>query len=352
MSAASSTSERRWQLGRRVAEARVGAMAAALPCLYSFRRCPYAMRARLALAAAGLQPGRDLDLREVALKAKPPELLQCSPKGTVPVLALPDGAVIEESLAIMRWALAQADPKAWLAGWRDADRAVMEALIAENDGPFKHHLDRFKYPDRYPGETSAPHRHAALALLQRWSSRLGAGWLLGDRPCLADWALLPFVRQFRLADPDGFDAEPGLEPLQRWLGRFLNSSELAVVMEYPWAERSAWRSPGWLYHLALRGEWAEARRAGSYRRSTRGRSLAEVGFIHLSAAHQVEATAQRFYADLPSGELVLLSIDPQRLASAGLKVVYEPAPPSGELFPHLYGALPLEAVLLAQPLVP
>jgi glutathione S-transferase len=310
------------------------------------------MRARLALAAAGLQPGRDVALREVALKAKPPELLQSSPKGTVPVLVLPDGAVLEESLAIMRWALAQADPQGWLAGWSAADREVMDALIAENDGPFKHHLDRFKYPDRYPGETSEPHRHAAVTILQRWSSRLGAGWLLGDRPCLADWALLPFVRQFRLADPDGFAAEPGLEPLQRWLARFLVSGELTAVMGHPWAERSAWRSPGWLYHLALRGEWAEARRSGSYRRSTRGRSLEEVGFIHLSAAHQVEATAQRFYADLPAGEVVLLSVDPQRVAAAGLEVRHEPAPVSGELFPHLYGALPLETVLLAQPFDP
>jgi glutathione S-transferase len=327
-------------------------MGAALPCLYSFRRCPYAMRARLALAAAGLQPSRDLALREVALRAKPPELLQCSPKGTVPVLALPDGVVIEESLSIMRWALVQADPQGWLGGWSAVDREVIEALIAENDGPFKHQLDRFKYPDRYLGETSEPHRQAALSILQRWSSRLEGGWLLGDRPCLADWALLPFVRQFRLADPDGFDAEVGLEPLQCWLARFLCSGELAAVMAPPWAERSAWRSPGWLYHLALRREWAEARRDGSYGRSTRGRSLEEVGFIHLSGAHQVQATAQRFYGDLPSGELVLLSVDPQRLAAAGLVVIEEPAPGSGELFPHLYGALPLEAVLLAQPFDP
>jgi glutathione S-transferase len=267
-------------------------------------------------------------------------------------LALPDGAVIDESLAIMRWALALADPQSWLGGWGDADQKVIEALIAENDGPFKHHLDRFKYPDRYLGETSEPHRRAALAILQRWSTRLAAGWLLGDRPSLADWALLPFVRQFRVADPDGFDAEPGLEPLQRWLGRFLDSSELAEVMDQPWSQRSAWRSPSWLYHLALRGEWAEARRDGAYRRSTRGRSLEEVGFIHLSAAHQVQPTAQRFYGDLPSGELLLLSVDPQRLAAAGLAVMEEPAPGSGELFPHLYGALPLEAVLLAQPFDP
>lgn len=321
-----------------------------LPVLYSFRRCPYAMRARLACAAAGLLPGECLELREVALKAKPPELLAASAKGTVPVLVLPDGAVLEESLAIMRWALAQADPGDWLQGWSSAEHALIESLLAENDGPFKHHLDRFKYPDRYPGEASAEHRLAALAILRGWSARLeGGGWLLGDRPALADWALLPFVRQFRLADPEGFVQEPDLEPLQRWLARFLADPALAAVMDPPWAERSAWRSPRWLYHLALRAEWNSARSEGSYRRSTRGRSLDEVGFIHLSAAHQVEATAQRFYGDLPPGEVVLLSIDPQRLAAAGLELRREPAPGTGELFPHLYGALPLEAVLLAQP---
>ena len=323
------------------------------PVLYSFRRCPYAMRARLALAAAGMQPGHTFELREVALKAKPPELVAASAKATVPVMVLPDGRVIEESLAIMRWALEQRDPHGWLSGWSSAEHERMEALVAENDGPFKHHLDRFKYPDRYPGETSEPHRHAAVAILSRWSEQLRAGgWLLGDRPCLADWALLPFVRQFRLADPEGFDAEPGLEPLQAWLARFLEGPELVTVMEAPWAERSAWRSPGWLYHLALRQEWNDARRDGVYCRSTRGRSLEEVGFIHLSAAHQVEATAQRFYGDLPAGAVLLLTLDPQRLSAAGLNVREEPAPGTGELFPHLYGTLPLEAVLLAQPLVP
>ena len=324
-----------------------------LPCLYSFRRCPYAMRARLALLAAGWQPGSEFELREVALKAKPTELSAASAKATVPVFVLPDGTVLDESLAIMRWALAQADPQGWLSTWSPEQIGVIEALIAENDGPFKHHLDHSKYPDRYPGETSAPHRLAALAILRRWSGRMADGaWLMGERPCLADWALLPFVRQFRLADPEGFDQEPGLQPLQAWLARFLQSRELAAVMECPWAERSAWRSPGWLYHLALRQDWNAARHEGVYRRSTRGRSLEEVGFIHLSAAHQVEATARRFYGDLPPGEVLLLSIDPRRLAAAGVELREEPAPDSGELFPHGYGPLPLEAVLLAQPYVP
>jgi glutathione S-transferase len=331
-------------------------VAEVLPVLYSFRRCPYAMRARLALAAAGLQPGRDLELREVALKAKPPELLEASAKSTVPVLVLPDGIVLEQSLVIMGWALEQADPHGWLAGWDGAAQAQMQAWIAENDGPFKHHLDRFKYPERFgdAGLAERPsHRAAALAILRGWQEQLaGGGWLLGDCPCLADWALLPFVRQFRLADPEGFDAAEHLVPLQAWLGRFLASPELAAVMAEPWTDRSPWRSPGWLYHLALRPEWTSARLDGVYARSTRGRSLEEVGFIHLSAAHQLAATAARFYADVPAGELLLLTIDPQGLAAAGLPVRQEPAPGSGELFPHLYGALPLQAVLLAQPFSP
>ena len=329
------------------------------PVLYSFRRCPYAIRARLALAAAGFRPGETLELREVSLKAKPPELLAASAKATVPVLvgaAGPEGErVLEESLAIMGWALEHRDPHGWRTGWSPAAAATMATLIAENDGPFKHHLDRFKYPDRYLAELSEAHRLAAFAILLRWNARLEpGGWLLGERPSLADWALLPFVRQFRLADPAGFDAEPQLVALQAWLGRFLDSPELAVALDPPWAARMPWRSPRWLYHLALRQEWQAARAEGVYRRSSRGLALEEVGFIHLSEAHQVPATVARFYADLAAGEVLLLSIDPQRLTAAGLAVRHEPAAPSGgtpggELFPHLYGSLPLEAVLLAEP---
>lgn len=318
------------------------------PILYSFRRCPYAIRARLALAAAGLQPGQDLELREVSLKVKPPELLEASAKGTVPVLVL-GAQVLDESLAIMRWALERRDPLAWLAGWSPAQLADMDSLLAANDGPFKQYLDRFKYPDRYPGEPASTNRLAGLTILRRWNEQLGAGgWLLGDRPCLADWALLPFVRQFRQVDPAGFDAEPKLAALQAWLGRFLASPELAAVQEFPWAARTPWRSPGLLYHLALRQEWQAARADGVYRRSTRGRSLEEVGFIHLSNAHQVEATAAHFYGDLPAGAVLLLTIDPQRLAAAALEVRFEQAG-GGESFPHLYGPLPLGAVLRAEP---
>jgi len=317
----------------------------ALPALYSFRRCPYAIRARLALAAAGLQPGLDLELREVSLKARPPELLQASPKGTVPVLVQADGTVLEESLAIMQWALQRADPAGWWAGRSSADRAAIAALIAENDGPFKQHLDRFKYPDRHPQEPLEPHRLAGLAILQGWNQRLagGGGWLLGDRPSLADWALLPFVRQFALTEPAGWAAMAGMEALQAWLDRFVGSPALATVMEPPWGLRRSWRSPRWIYHLALAGDWQAAREAGAYRMSTRGLTLEQVGFVHASYAHQIDTTHQRFFAD--AGPLKLLVLDPARLQALGLAVRAEPAPGSGELFPHVYGALPVQAVL-------
>ncbi|UPH90862.1 DUF952 domain-containing protein [Synechococcus sp. NB0720_010] len=309
------------------------------PVLYSFRRCPYAMRARLALAAAG----QEVELREVALKAKAPELLEASPKGTVPVLVQAGAPVLEESLEIMRWALEQCDPLGWLEG----DGAETAALLAQNDGPFKRHLDRFKYPDRYADVHRLEHRSAVLVILREWEQRLQAGgWLLGARSTLVDWALLPFVRQFRLADPEGFDGEPGLDALREWLARFEESPLFRRVMESPWAERRCWRSPRWLYHLALAADWQQARQQGEYRISTRGQSLDQVGFIHASYAHQLEATHQRFYADLE--DLRLLVIDPTRLAAHGIAVRPEAAPGSGELFPHLYGPLPLDAICLVE----
>ena len=297
------------------------------------------MRARLALAAAG----QVVELREVSLKAKAPELLEASAKGTVPVLVQADGAVLEESLEIMRWALEQADP----LGWLQADGAETAALIAQNDGPFKRNLDRFKYPDRYGEVDPLEHRAAALAILREWEQRLAVGgWLLGGQATLADWALLPFVRQFRLADPDGFAAESALDSLKDWLARFEHSELLARVMDSPWAERRCWRSPRWLYHLALASDWQQARQLGEYRISTRGQSLEQVGFIHASYVDQLEGTHERFYADL--SDLRLLVIDPTRLEANGIEVRPEAAPGSGELFPHLYGPLPLDAVCLVE----
>ena len=188
------------------------------PILYSFRRCPYAMRARLAL----LVSGTTCEIREVKLARKPAELIAASPKATVPVLVLPDGTVIEESREIMGWALSHGDPEAWL------DRAD-DALIAANDGPFKHHLDRYKYPERH-GSDPAEHRAAGLALLRALEARLsGQAQLSGDARGLTDAAIFPFVRQFAETDRGWFDAQD-LPRLQSWLAHHLASELFAAAM--------------------------------------------------------------------------------------------------------------------------
>ena len=207
----------------------------ALPILYSFRRCPYAMRARLALASSGLT----YELREVALRSKPPELLAASPKSTVPVLVLPDGTVIDESLEVMLWALRQHDPDSWLAG--DVDG--MRQLIADNDGAFKQHLDRYKYPNRYASEHTddvqafaALHRAAGAAWLVSLQHRLrDKNWLFSDGASLADMAVLPFVRQFAHTDAAWFAAQPWPQ-LATWLARFEASILYTGVMNkhMPW----------------------------------------------------------------------------------------------------------------------
>lgn len=199
--------------------------AAADPVLYSFRRCPYAMRARLALAISGTR----CELREVRLAAKPAAMLAASPKGTVPVLVLPDGRVIDESLDIMRWALMNGDPEDWLERG-DA------ALIAANDGPFKHDLDRYKYPERHGADASA-HRERGLAFLQKLDARLSrTDQLCGDTRGLADAAIMPFVRQFAAVDRPWFDALP-LPHLRTWLAGHLASGLFDAIMmrAAPWS---------------------------------------------------------------------------------------------------------------------
>ena len=197
--------------------------------LYSFRRCPYAMRARLALLASETV----CEIREVKLAAKPAEMVAVSAKATVPVLQLPDGRVLDESLDIMRWALARYDP----AGWLERDDA---ALIAANDGPFKHHLDRYKYPARHDSDP-AEHRAAGLALLDPLEARLDRSpFLCGDSIGLTDAALMPFVRQFAETDRTWFDALP-LPRLQAWLSGFIGSPLFAAAMVRltPWKNGDA-----------------------------------------------------------------------------------------------------------------
>lgn len=215
-------------------------MSAALPILYSFRRCPYAMRARLAIAVSGQR----CELREVVLRNKPPEMLAASPKATVPVLVLPSGDVIDESLDIMLWALRRNDPEGWLTpqcGSLDA----MKALIAENDGMFKQSLDRYKYPNRrYPQEHSGDvqrfaqaHQAHGAGWLAGLESRLeSGGWLFGNGTnlaSLADMAILPFVRQFAHTDTVWFAAQPWPH-LLGWLARWEASALYHSIMEkYP-----------------------------------------------------------------------------------------------------------------------
>lgn len=212
----------------------------ALPVLYSFRRCPYAMRARLALAVSD----QAHELREVVLKSKPAALLAASPKGTVPVLVLPDGRVIDESLDIMRWALARNDPQQWLVP-PAASREDIDALIAANDGTFKQQLDRYKYPKRYPQECGgdapgfAPRqRDETVPWLALLDARLGQGWLMGTQASLADMAMLPFVRQFAHTDPVWFAAQ-AWPRLQTWLAAFETSALYLRVMD----KHAPWQSP-------------------------------------------------------------------------------------------------------------
>lgn len=192
--------------------------------LYSFRRCPYAMRARLALLASG----EPFELREIVLRAKPAAMLAASPKGTVPVLVQDDGCVIDESRDIMLWALGRNDPEAWLAG-HDA------ALIETFDTRFKHHLDRYKYAERHAADPVAQ-RAAGLALLAELDARLSdSANLCGAQRTLTDMAIFPFVRQFAAVDPVWFAAQP-IARVRAWLARHVASPlfEQAMLRLEPW----------------------------------------------------------------------------------------------------------------------
>ncbi|MDP3606341.1 MAG: glutathione S-transferase, partial [Polaromonas sp.] len=201
---------------------------------------------RLALAVSR-QP---YELREVVLRVKPAAMLAASPKGTVPVLVLPDGAVMDESLDIMRWALGRRDPAQWLSP-PGVSAEVMDTLIAGNDGDFKHHLDRYKYPNRYPGESTGDearfalkHRSAAASWLVQLETRLDEGWLFGAQASLADMAILPFIRQFAHTDAGWFAHQPWPR-LQRWLAGFEASALYTGVMEKhaPWQPAAATSAP-------------------------------------------------------------------------------------------------------------
>ena len=217
--------------------------AVALPILYTFRRCPYAMRARLAIAVSGVQ----LEQREVVLRSKPAEMLAASPKGTVPVLLLPGGEVIDQSLDIMLWALRLNDPQQWLMPKGGALEGML-ALVTGNDGAFKQSLDRYKYPNRYTDELAEEsasdakafaviHRTQCANWLAKLETRLAGGWLYGPNASLADMALLPFVRQFAHTDASWFASQPWPR-LQAWLAAFETSALYLAVME----KRPSWQA--------------------------------------------------------------------------------------------------------------
>ena len=185
-----------------------------LSCLYSFRRCPYAMRARLGLLFAELP----VELREITLKNKPAHMLAISPKGTVPVLQLADGVVIEESRDIMEWALEQQDPQELL---NPKTLHQGNTLIEQNDQEFKHWLDRYKYADRHLEITQTEYRKKGEAFLQILEELLTKNtYLLGDSVTIADIGIMPFVRQFAHVDRDVFYSLP-YPKLQIWLKNWL-----------------------------------------------------------------------------------------------------------------------------------
>jgi glutathione S-transferase len=195
------------------------------PILYSFRRCPYAMRARMSLVYSGQQ----VELREVSLKQKPLELLARSPKGTVPVLLCDDGRVLEESLDIMHWALSLCDPEHWLE-----NLAEQQILITENDVVFKPRLDKYKYADRYPAYSQIVYRERCSEFLSMLESRLtNQPFLCGKQIRLADIAIFPFIRQFAHVELDWFE-QTAWSNVQRWLNQ-LKASELfqQAMHKYP-----------------------------------------------------------------------------------------------------------------------
>lgn len=195
---------------------------AALALLYSYRRCPYAMRARMALSYAGIA----YHVQDISLKDKPAGLLAVSPKGTVPVLVLPDGQVLEQSLDIMHWALQQHDPAQWLG----IDRDNSQALISENDGAFKQALDKYKYASRFPEQSAASYRSQAEVFLCKLELALqDQPFLSGTHLSLTDVAIFPFIRQFAAVDANWF-AQAAYPKLQAWLQARLESSLFLGVM--------------------------------------------------------------------------------------------------------------------------
>ena len=200
-----------------------------LPILYSFRRCPYAIRARMALAHCKIA----FELREVLLAKKPPALWLASAKGSVPVLVLQDGEVLDESLDIMRWAINRTysqplDRNNWGVGHIDSDVLM---LLEKNDGNFKYALDGYKYGRPNSSKTQQMFRSDGEIFIAELDARLcQQNFLCGDNMSLVDVAIFPFIRQFAAVEPAWFEQRPYLA-LRQWLSDFLASELFLGVMD-------------------------------------------------------------------------------------------------------------------------
>ena len=198
-----------------------------IPILFSFRRCPYAMRARIAIKLCNLE----CEIREINLKLKNKEFLEISPKGTVPVLVLPDDKIIEESMDIIHWAISNNDPYNLKLKNLEIYNKDMD-LISIFDNEFKYHLDRYKYNSRYKGINKEEHKYKARDLLVNLNNSLKEKqWLNGENISISDISILPFIRQYRIADIKWFDEKLELPNINRWLDKFLNSKIFNNVMK-------------------------------------------------------------------------------------------------------------------------
>ena len=197
-----------------------------MPILYSFKRCPYAMRARMALYLSKTV----VELREVSLKNKPQPMLEISPKGTVPVLLLDDGSVIDESIEIIEWCIKKKKDM-----FKDTLKKEQELFVEDTiklfDEKFKFHLDRYKYATRYKNVDAVSHRDACLDILKTLDKNINnTKWFFSNNVNKIDISVLPFIRQFRIADPLWFDANQNIPNIQIWLENFLQSNLLNEVM--------------------------------------------------------------------------------------------------------------------------
>tara|TARA_B100000287_G_scaffold434989_1_gene501296 strand:+ start:1147 stop:1785 length:639 start_codon:yes stop_codon:yes gene_type:complete len=194
-----------------------------LPILYSFRRCPYAMRARMALILASKQ----CELREILLNNKPSEMLKISSKGTVPVLQLPND-VIDESLDIISWAMGSRSPN--VHNYTETEKLISAETIELFDSKFKYHLDRYKYSSRYNSD-SGDHQEECKLILENLEAQINPSpWIFGKQISLLDISILPFIRQYKIANPDWFFAQ-NFKKIIALLGYFENSDLFSQAMQ-------------------------------------------------------------------------------------------------------------------------